>query len=175
MTAELPACEEVCCGHAMHVAFETAACAVENVPAAQASHITSPDTVLNVPGPHARHFNPSMSSDTDTTESSSGSNPLLHVQFVMLVLAAGDVLLLGHAEQVVWAETEANVPGGQASQGMLLQRALKVPGPQAEHTLLPLAPLYPSTHRHDTLPASTVPEFAGHTRQGEEPVRLLCL
>ncbi len=120
MTAELPACEEVCFGHAMHDAFENAASAEENVPAAHALHITSPDTVLNVPGPQALHFNP-MSSDPDTTESSSGSNPLLHVQFVMLVLAAGDVLLLEHAEQVVWAETEANGPGGQASQGMLLQ------------------------------------------------------
>ena len=170
MTAELPACEVVCCGHAVHDALAKAAGAVEYVPATHAPHITSPDTVLNVPGPHARHCN-LMSSDT---ESSSGSNPLLQVQFVMLVLAAGDVLLLGHAEQVVWAETEANVPGGHASQGMLLQSALKVPGPQTAHTLLPLEPLYPSTHRHDTLPVSTVPEFAGHTRQGEEPVRLLC-
>ena len=126
---ELPLTAELFWGHGIHDALEVAATAAEYVSGGHSTQIASPWTNCQyLPAAHALHVSPTL------------LKPLLHVQFMILVLFLGAALLSGHCVQVVLIAAEY------------------VLNPQGEHVPDPLPAFdFPAAHAaHSASPPPTL-------------------
>ena len=122
---ELPLKAELFGGHGIHDALEVAATAAEYVSGGHSTQIASPWTNCQyLPAAHALHVSPTL------------LKPLLHVQFMILVLFLGAALLSGHCVQVVLiaAEYVLNPQGEHVPDPM---PAFDFPAAHASHSALP--------------------------------------
>ncbi len=93
-------------GHVRHVETDVAPTVAEYVPAEQLVHTPDPGEFLYCPAKHGVHVCPLVP-----------GYPTLHVQFVMLMLALGELEFVGQRSQLPAPITLFHFPASHAVQG----------------------------------------------------------
>ena len=144
--------------HVRQVDSSVAPTVDEYFPAAQSVHAALPVPILYLPAAHAEHTPPS-----------GPVYPTLQVQAATAVLGLGELLLLGHAEQVVATVAPAVVEYVAVAQLVhcaLPVAILYVPATHGEH-MPPSGPVYPTLQVQPVEivhPLHNAPELAAQAR-----------
>ena len=150
--------------HVRQVDSSVAPTVAEYFPAAQSVHAALPVPILYLPAAHGEHTPPL-----------GPVYPTLQVQAATAVLGLGELLLLGHAEQVVATVAPAVVEYVAVAQLVhcaLPVAILYVPAAHGEHTP-PSGPVYPMLQVQPVDELHTVqvePELAGQARHVADAV-----